>query len=224
MMARFDPSLIPNFPDLSLEKELWSHGLHVVAGVDEAGRGALAGPVAAAALILNPDVQLYTALKGMQDSKLLSPKTRETWACRIREVALAWGVGYASNLEIDRLGIISAVRLAVWKALNSLKIPPQHLILDYMFLPDHACPQTSLIKGDARSLSVAAASVLAKTGRDALLQQLDVKYPGYNFSGNKGYGTPEHVRALNSLGPCPAHRFSFAPVREAQNLAINFQT
>jgi ribonuclease HII len=223
MMARFDSSLIPPFPDLSLEKDLWSHGLHVIAGVDEAGRGALAGPVAAAALVLNPDVDLITALKGMQDSKLLSPKTRETWASRIREVALAWEVGFASNLEIDRLGIISAVRLAVWKALNSLKVPPQHIILDCMFLQDHACPQTSLIKGDARSLSVAGASVLAKTGRDALLQQLDIKYPGYNFAGNKGYCTPEHVQALNAIGPCPAHRFSFAPVREAQNLAITFQ-
>jgi ribonuclease HII len=221
-MARFDRSLIPPFPDLSLEGVLWSHGLQIVAGVDEAGRGALAGPVSAAAVVLHPSSAVNSSLKGLRDSKLLSPKTRETWALHVREVALTWGFGFASSFEIDSLGIVSAVRLAAWRALSSLKVPPQHILLDYMFLPDHACPQTSLIKGDARSLSIAAASVLAKTSRDVLLRKLDLKYPGYNFAGNKGYCTQEHIQALYSKGPSPVHRFSFAPVREFEDQTMSF--
>ncbi|MBE0411651.1 MAG: ribonuclease HII [Anaerolineales bacterium] len=219
-MARFDRSLIPHFPDLSLERDLWSRGLQVVAGVDEAGRGALAGPVAAAALVLPPDPEVNGVLDGLRDSKMLSPQAREIWALRICEIALTWAVGFASNVEIDSLGIVSAVQQAAWKALASLEIPAEHLLLDYMFLPEHPCPQTSMIKGDARSLSIAGASILAKTSRDALLCELDQQYPGYNFKGHKGYCTSEHMRALMQLGPSPVHRYSFAPVREAESLGV----
>jgi ribonuclease HII len=219
-MARFDQSLIPPFPDLSLESALWSKGVQTVAGVDEVGRGALAGPVAAAALVLPTEPALMGLLDGLRDSKLLSPTARETWSFRLREVAVAWGVGFASNQEIDDMGIVTAVRLAAWRALNTLIIQPTHIMLDYMFLPDHDCPQTSLVKGDARSLSIAGASILAKTCRDALLRQLDFQYPGYDFAGNKGYCTRGHVQALKLLGPSPAHRFSFAPVREVESQAI----
>ena len=213
-MARFDRSLIPPQPDLSFEGAIWSQGVQIVAGVDEAGRGALAGPVAAAVLVLPADPGLNGSFIGMRDSKLLSPAARETWSVRLREIAVAWGVGFASNHEIDALGIVTAVRLAAWRALSSLTIQPEHILLDCLFLPDHDCPQTSLIKGDARSLSIAGASILAKTGRDALLRKLESQHPGYDLAGNKGYCTQAHVQALMQLGPSPVHRFSFAPVRD----------
>ena len=220
-MTKFDQGLLPASPDLSLECALWSSGTQIIAGLDEAGRGALAGPVAAAALVLHPDPTVNRSLVGLRDSKCLLPAERERWSLHIRQVALGWGVGYASSQEIDAVGIVTAVRLAAWRALNSLPVYPHHLLLDYLFLPDYACPQTSLVKGDARSLSIAGASILAKTSRDALLRQLDIQHPGYNFAGNKGYCTPEHVHALKNLGPCDVHRFSFAPVREVDEQPIN---
>lgn len=214
MPQRIDPSLVPEAPDFSFEVPLWEIGVHYVAGIDEAGRGPLAGPVAAAMVIFPPEPGLMAVLKGVRDSKELTPGRRETWSRRIKELALAWGVGFASHAEIDDCGIIYATRLAAYRALDDSKIHPQHLLLDYIFLPDNPLPQTSLIKGDGRSLSIAAASILAKTARDAWLCELDEKYPGYGFNDNKGYCTPGHLQALARLGPSPVHRQSYSPVRK----------
>ena len=206
---KFDPQLIPASPDLSFELSLWSSGFKFVAGLDEAGRGALAGPVAAAAVILPERMELLTSLHGVRDSKQMTPSQREVWAERLRIQALCAGVGFASHLEIDDRGIVPATRLAMQRALNQLSISPQHLLLDFLDLPDLPVPQTCLVKGDRRSLSIAAASVLAKTARDELMRRLDVQYPGYGFAVNKGYGTLAHREMLQSLGPSPVHRTTF---------------
>lgn len=214
MTKRFDPRVIPPAPDLSLEGRLWQAGIKYIAGVDEAGRGALAGPVAAAAVILPPGSASLKTLAGLKDSKQLTSAQREEWADRIRQDASAWGIGFASNAEIDLWGIIPATRLAAQRAVEQLDLPIEHLLLDYLFLPDVRIPQTNLIKGDERSLSIAAASVLAKTARDKRLVELDSEYPGYHFADHKGYATAQHLAALDRLGPCPAHRKSFAPIKE----------
>ena len=209
-MPAFDLSLLPPDPDLSFEQALWECGTITIAGIDEAGRGALAGPVAAAAVILPVGPGSAIQLKGTRDSKQMTPHQREEARQRIRTVALAWGVGFASAEEIDSLGILPATRLAASRALGALTIPPAHLLLDYLFLPDIPLPQTALVKGDCRSLSIAAASVMAKTSRDALLCELDLRYPGYGFAAHKGYGTQAHRLALERLGVSPVHRLSFA--------------
>jgi ribonuclease HII len=213
MTGRFDPTLIPSAPDLSLEIPLWAADVLQVAGIDEAGRGALAGPVTAAALVLPPEPGVRHALQGVRDSKELAPEARQECAARLRRVAVAWGVGCATSAEIDAMGIIRATKLAALRALNTLTVAPQHLLLDYLFLEESPLPQTSLIKGDARSLSIAGASILAKTSRDALLRELDACYPGYGFAAHKGYCTSGHLEALARLGPCAIHRRSFAPVK-----------
>ncbi len=217
--TRIDPALVPASPNLDFEQVLWEAGARVVAGIDEAGRGALAGPVACGAVILPCDVNIMQKLAGVRDSKEMTPDQREFWAERIRKTALAEAVGYASSGEIDAMGILPATALAAARALQALKLSPEHLLLDYIFLPDCDQPQTALIKGDQRSLSIAAASVLAKTSRDELLRKLDQAYPGYGFAVHKGYGTALHLAALERLGPTPAHRFSFQPVRKAQDQA-----
>jgi len=209
MPRKFDRNLIPSQPDLRFERELWDAGARAVAGIDEAGRGALAGPVSAAALILPPGPGLRQALQGVRDSKQLTPARRAFWAERLRRLALGCAVGFASNVEIDELGIVPATRLAVRRALAALPLAPEHLLVDYLELPDCAIPQTSLVKGDARCLSIAGASILAKTARDQVLCQLDAEHPGYGFAGHKGYGTLAHRRALERLGPSPVHRRSF---------------
>jgi ribonuclease HII len=201
-------------PDLSFELLLWEAGAIYLAGLDEAGRGAWAGPVSAAAVILPPDPGLSTLLKGVRDSKQMTPRQRAAWSGEIRTAAVAWGVGFASQAEIDEVGILPATRLAMQRALAELKPQPQHLLLDAVRLPRLTLPQTVLIKGDQRSLSIAAASVLAKTARDALLVAWDDTYPGYGFARHKGYGTAIHQQALQIKGPCPLHRLSFAPIRE----------
>jgi ribonuclease HII len=208
-MPVFDRSLLPAEPDLSFELILWQAGLMTVAGIDEAGRGALAGPVAAAAVILPPKINIVEVLKGVRDSKQMTPNERQSARKLILQYAVSWGVGYAAAEEIDQVGIVPATRLAAWRALESLSLPPAHLLLDYLFLPDVSLPQTALIKGDCRSLSIAAASILAKTSRDALLRELDLTYPGYGFAAHKGYGTQAHRDALQRLGPCPAHRLTY---------------
>ena len=215
MPKKFDPALIPKNPTLEFERPLWQAGLQYVAGIDEAGRGALAGPVAAAVVILPPDGSLERSLRGVRDSKQMTPSQREFWSTRLRELALAFGVGFASSQVIDTLGIVPATRLAAQRALNALEIIPQHLLLDYLLLPDLEIPQTSLIKGDARSLSIAAASVIAKTARDALMVELDQEYPGYGLAAHKGYGTKFHREAIVKLGPSPIHRLSFSPIRDS---------
>lgn len=210
-MRHLDPAEIPPAPDLTFESSLWDSGKTHIAGLDEAGRGAWAGPVAAAAVILPPDPEILHRLKGVRDSKQMTPLQRDRWAEIIRMEALAWGVGLAASEEIDTLGIVAATRLAMQRALQDLNIAPAHLLIDALHLPAIPCPQTALLKGDARSLSIAAASVLAKTSRDALMRQLDTRFPGYGFAAHKGYGTPAHRQALARLGVSPQHRLTFAP-------------
>lgn len=208
-MKKFDRSLLPPSPDLRFEKELWLKGCSLVAGIDEAGRGALAGPVVAAALVLPIDENLHSLLVGVRDSKEMTPKARSIWALKIREIALDFGIGFGSQQEIDELGIIPATRLAMIRALDSLRVHPEHCLLDFMTLEDYPVAQTPLVKGDARSLSIAGASVLAKTTRDEYMIAYDEKYPGYGFARHKGYGTQEHRDAIGKLGPSPIHRLSF---------------
>ena len=201
------PSHPQPFPTLEFEQNLWNSGFTRIAGIDEAGRGAWAGPVAAAAVILPVDPSLTHTLDRVRDSKLMTPLARETWAPRIKESAAGWGVGFASAEEIDRLGIVPATKLAAARALENLL--PDYLITDYLIFPEMDLPQTALVKGDQRSLSVAAASVLAKTARDALLRELDAHYPGYGFARHKGYGTRIHQDAIRKLGRSEIHRRSF---------------
>lgn len=204
----------PKFPGLTYEIELWQAGHYLVAGVDEAGRGALAGPVAAAAVILPVDTQLCQILSGVRDSKMMTPKKRELWAKQIKEIASGYGVGFASNTEIDAIGIVPATYLAIFRALERLPVLPQHLLTDFLSIPDIEIPQTPLVKGDARCLSIAAASVLAKTSRDAVLCEMDLEFPGYDLSQHKGYGTRHHLNMLSRLGPSPVHRVSFRRKKE----------
>ncbi len=215
-MPAFDLSLLPAEPDLSFESALWKAGLPAIAGIDEAGRGALAGPVVAAAVILPMEENLTQILHGVRDSKQMTAEQRQQRRPKILLEATDWGVGLATSEEIDRVGILPATRLAACRALQGLHTLPSHLLLDYLFLPDMDIPQTALIKGDCRSLSIAAASVLAKTTRDALLGELELTYPGYGFAAHKGYGTRAHREAIRQLGTCPAHRFSFELLGDAQ--------
>ena len=191
MTRRTDP------PQLFFEQALWSQGLTYIAGLDEAGRGALAGPVAVGAVVLPAnDPQLARALDCCRDSKQLTPLQRDRCAPRIRQAALAWEVCYASSDEIDALGIVSATRLAATRALESLSISPDFLLTDFRLdLPESELPQTSVLKGDQVCLSIAAASVLAKTARDRLMCELDARFPGYGLVQNKGYGALAHRTA-----------------------------
>jgi len=160
-------------------------------------------------VVLPPITSIKKKLSEVRDSKQMSPRKRELWAVTIRKECLSWGVGFARPEEIDVIGIVPATRLAVWRALEKLPDAPDHLITDYLMLPDIDIPQTSLIKGDRRSLSVAAASVLAKTSRDAFMRDLDKEHPGYGFGQHKGYGTRGHRKAIQKLGFTPIHRKSF---------------
>ncbi len=204
---------MPQYPNLSLEIPLWETGLVTLAGLDEAGRGAWAGPVSAGAVVLSVDPDLCQQLPGVRDSKQMTAMQRSVWADCIKKVAVSWGVGFASQAEIDACGIVPATRLAMQRALEQLSVVPQHLLIDALRLPLVKIPQTAYIKGDVRSLTIAAASVLAKSGRDALMGKLDELYPGYGFARHKGYGTRVHQEALQRLGPCAIHRRSFAPVK-----------
>ncbi len=208
-MPKFDRAQLPKFPDLSYESRLWAEGKRLVAGVDEAGRGALAGPVVAGVVVLPADSAVAASLQGVRDSKQMTSNQRELWVKRIQALALAWGVGYASHLEVDELGIVPATLRAVSRAMGTLAIAPQHLLLDFLHLTETVLPQTSLVKGDARSLSIAAASVLAKTSRDHWLESMDGLYPGYGFRTHKGYGTRAHRQAIEQQGMCAIHRRSF---------------
>jgi ribonuclease HII len=213
MSHRYDPAEIPASPNLAWERPLWDAGLRSVAGLDEAGRGAWAGPVCAGAVILPADESILARLAGVRDSKQMTPSARDFWAEEIQRAAAAWGVGFSASTEIDQMGIAPATRLAMQRALQALCIPPQHLLIDAVILHECRLPQTSLIKGDARSLSIAAASVLAKTARDARMVELDALYPQYAFVNHKGYGTSGHAAALKAAGPCPEHRFCYAPIK-----------
>lgn len=205
----------PPRPTLVEEAAFWRQGLRHVAGLDEAGRGAWAGPVVAAAVILPPDpLRLRQHLAEVRDSKQLPPAARERLFEAIQAVALGVGVGMASAEEIDALGILAATRLAMTRALAALPLPPQALVIDALTLPV-PLPQRSRVGADARCLSVAAASIVAKVTRDRWMQAMEERYPGYGFAQHKGYGTPAHRRALEARGPCPIHRRSFGPVQEA---------
>ncbi len=199
-------------PTLDFELELWRADILRVAGIDEAGRGAWAGPVASGAVILPPDPAILARLAGVRNSKQMTPLQRAYWAEEIRAAALAWGVGFAPHDEVDALGVLAATRLSMLRALANLILPPEFLLIDAVRLPV-GIPQSAIIKGDARSLSIAAASVLAKTARDAFMVEQDQHYPGYDFSRHKGYGTRLHQLALLTQGPCAIHRRSFTPVR-----------
>jgi len=181
-----------------------------IAGLDEAGRGALFGPVVAAAVILNPKRRIV----GLDDSKKLLPERRTELSGRIREYAVAWAVAEVDAQRIDAWNIYQASRQAMQAALELLTIRPDYLLIDAMQL-DVLIEQKSLIKGDARSVSIAAASILAKTHRDACMEKWDAVYPQYGLARHKGYATPDHLEALRQHGPSPLHRHSFAPVREA---------
>lgn len=202
-----------NLPSWRYEREILNRGFTAIAGVDEVGRGPLAGPVVAAAVILPQRLRGgWTSL--IRDSKQLSPDQREEANEHLQEVALAIGVGAASHTEIDGIGIVGATRRAMARAVESLEPAPDHLLIDAIALPGLVIAQTSIIKGDAKSQSVAAASIVAKVTRDRLMRDVfERRYPGYGFAGHKGYYTDSHVEALERLGPCPIHRRSFEPVR-----------
>lgn len=187
------------------ERSLLSQGISYIAGVDEVGRGPLAGPVAAGAVILPPG--LY--LPGLADSKKLSPRQREILAEEIKEKSLAWAIGWASVVEIDCLNIAVAARLAMQRAVAALKLTPQHILVDAFYLPGIKIRQTPLVGGDTLSASIAAAAIIAKVARDKLMENYDKAFPGYGFSRHKGYPTPEHRAALALRGPSPIHRRSF---------------
>ncbi len=180
----------------------------LIAGVDEAGRGPLAGPVLAAAVILDPD----HPIAGLADSKQLSPLRRERLAVEIRAKTLAWALGRAEVEEIDRLNILQASLLAMQRAIAALSIVPDQVLVDGNRCPALACPCRAIVKGDATVPVISAASILAKVARDAELRELHERYPGYGFIRHKGYPTTAHRAALRRLGPCPEHRRSFAPV------------
>ena len=182
-----------------------------VAGVDEAGRGPLAGPVVAAAVILDP----ARLIAGLNDSKKLSEAARERLAIEIREKAVAWAIAEASPVEIDRINILQATFLAMRRALEGLPMPAGHALIDGNRIPPGLpCPAEAIVKGDGKMASIAAASILAKTHRDALMRELAVEYPYYGFERHMGYPTPAHLAALHEHGPCTAHRRSFAPVAQ----------
>ena len=197
------------FPTLMLELEARAAWNGHVCGVDEAGRGPWAGPVSAAAVILNPD----DLPPGIDDSKALTEKRRVALEPEIKARALAWGVGFASVEEIDELNILHATGLAMRRAVEALAHPPVHALVDGNYRFTLPCAVTPVVKGDSRSLSIAAASILAKTARDRLMIEMDAVYPGYGFASHKGYNAPIHQQALNTLGPCPAHRRSWAPIK-----------
>lgn len=192
-------------PDWQLERSLWDRGFDPVAGVDEAGRGALAGPVVAACVILPVGDWPFV------DSKTVDAATRERLAAHVRAVALAWSVGEASAAEVDERNVLEATRLAARRALARLRIVPAALTTDYLNI-GAGLPELAVAHGDSRSLQIAAASLLAKTVRDARMRRIETRFPGYGFDRHKGYGVPSHLAALAKLGACAVHRRTFAPV------------
>lgn len=200
--------------DLRHEYALASRGFARIAGLDEAGRGAWAGPVVAGAVILPLDrFDLAHALRGVNDSKQLTPAEREALLPAILETAVAVGVGHAAQGEIDALGIVPATRRAMQRALDVLPVAPDALLVDGRALLAFALPCLALVRGDQQSLSIAAASIVAKVTRDRFMDSLDDLFPQYGFREHKGYGTPQHQGALRHFGPCAAHRLTFAPLR-----------
>jgi ribonuclease HII len=198
--------------NLRFEKLLWAKGIPLVAGIDEAGRGPLAGPVVAAAVI----VPAGFSCRGVNDSKQLPPEIREHFFSRLTApgVLVSYGIGIADSTEIDRVNILQATYIAMQRAVMNLSVPPDHLLIDGLPVPVFQLPQTAIIDGDTKSQSVAAASIIAKVSRDRMMQEWHCHFPEYGFHENKGYGTPEHIEKLQIHGPCPIHRRSFAPVAQ----------
>jgi len=192
------------------EQEARARGHRLIAGVDEVGRGALCGPVVAAAVILGDGFPT----EGLDDSKRLTPRKREALAARVRDQALAWGVGVVEPPEIDRVNILRATLAAMRQAVDALAPAPDLLLVDALELPGLSAPQLAIVKGDAQSVSIAAASIVAKVTRDALMRELDLVHPGYELARNMGYGSDEHRQALRRLGPSPIHRRSFGDANQ----------
>ena len=206
---------------LEYESELWGRGVELVAGVDEAGMAPLAGAVVAAAVILPRGYRL----PGLNDSKkVIGEEKRRRMAERIKQDAICWAVGRAEVEEIDRLNIYHAGLLAMHRAVEGLSVKPAFALVDARHIPGCPCPQRGIVGGDALSASIAAASVIAKTTRDAYMAELDRLYPGYGLAAHKGYPTPQHYEAIRRLGVTPVHRRSFAPVREALDRAEKMET
>lgn len=201
---------LPDVPGVTFERRWWEQG-RVVAGIDEVGRGAWAGPVTFAAVVLPSDRRMYK----LRDSKMLDARRREELAERLTAFALGIGIGHASNDEIDALGMSGAMRLAASRAVSALPLQPHAFLVDgnWNMLSDVAQPVETIVHGDARSASIAAASIVAKVTRDALMRAACPRYPRYVFSSNKGYPSPPHVAALDHHGPCRLHRHSWAPIR-----------
>ena len=200
-------------PSLDEENKLKSQGYKLIAGIDEAGRGALAGPVVASAVILPGSIHLPW-FKLVRDSKELNPRKREFLFNLITEETLAVGTGIVSPQVIDSTNILEATKVAMLQAVENLSLQPQFLIIDRLTLPQYSIPQKGITRGDKLCLSIACASIVAKVTRDHILEELDKVYPGYGLAKHKGYGTREHVSRLQQLGHSPIHRLSFAPVRQ----------
>ena len=207
---------------LQFERQAWERGMVRIAGVDEAGRGPLAGPVVAAALVFEREyleAEQYGCLQSVNDSKKLTPAHRETlFELLTGSCPCIYGVGVADVAEIDEINILKATHRAMARALQSLPRIPDFALVDGLPVPGLPCPSLAIVGGDGRSLSIAAASIVAKVTRDRLMLELDLRYPGYQFASHKGYGTKAHMEALLRLGPCPAHRRSYRPVQEAMRL------
>jgi ribonuclease HII len=198
-------------PDLSLELALKSRGILRIAGIDEAGRGPLAGPVAAAAVILPQEFQL----EGLDDSKKISARKREAlFEILTTDPAIIWAVATADREEIDRLNILRATHLAMRRAAERLKVKPDHCLIDGLPVRDFPLPHDGIVKGDGKSLSIAAASIIAKVTRDRIMRELDLEFPQFGFAKHQGYGTKMHLEALRTHGPCCQHRRSFRPVAQ----------
>ena len=203
---------------LQFERQAWGSGYRRVAGVDEVGRGPLAGPVVAAAVVFDPEFlqsNEHELLRGLTDSKQLTEKQREFFSALLTESPhVEIGMGLAEVLEIDEINILHATHLAMARAVACLDPLPDHVLVDGLFVPGLPCPSTPIVDGDAKSLSIAAASGVAKVRRDNMMRELDRQYPEYGFCAHKGYGTKAHAQALLEYGPSPIHRRTFRPVRD----------
>lgn len=205
--------MVPVRPTLAAERRARARGYRLIAGIDEAGRGCLAGPVVAAAVILRLESgSLLERIREVTDSKLLTPRQRERLLREIEGVSVSMGVGVAPSWEIDAAGIVVATRRAMARAVRALETRPDFLLIDALLVPESPYPQQAIVKGDRLSLSIAAASILAKVKRDEWMDIFDQTWPGYRFGLHKGYATALHRSALAALGPCPIHRRTFAPV------------
>ena len=208
---------MPTAAPYRYEAQAWRTGLSRIAGIDEAGRGPLAGPVVAAAVVIAPDRRI----KGLCDSKVLPAEKREALFAVIHERAVAIGVGVVDHLTIDRINILEATRVAMMQALAALTPTPELVITDFVKLRECPCPQRNLIDGDARCATVAAASIIAKVTRDRLMGELDTEYPDYGFAKHKGYATAEHIAAIDRYGLCAVHRRSFVSAwRQGELFAV----